>query len=142
MRQKLADFRNANPEHRVLMGVVLGLIGQIQNPTDRDCQLVIRKMVKDNKESIAEAESKIGEETHRKDGKTYEQIAMELMLENEVLEQFLPTVMDRESVEAIVNGMEFTSMKACMEHFKTTYDGVYEGAVVADVWKKYKELNP
>lgn len=136
MKQQLIDYRKEHPEHRVLMGVVLGLIDQIQNPTDRDCQLTIRKMVKDNNESIENATAKIGEESHRKDSKTYEQIIEELKAENEVLEAFLPTQMSEESIKAILMEKNFATMGECMKYFKKTYEGVYDGSLVSSIYKK------
>lgn len=116
LKQQIIEYRQQNPEYRVLLGTVIGELDRItKNPTDEQVIQVIKKMI--------DANNLIGQTQ-----KTIE--------ENFVLSKFLPSQLSFDDIKEIIETEQFESLKECMAYFKGNFPGEYDGKLVNQLFKE------
>lgn len=122
--EQIINYRLSHKESRVLFGTIIGEIQRdpkvnksntINNPSDADCERVIKKLIQFNKD--------LG--------------TPELLEENELLINFLPKQLTQSEVNSIVLAIEAKSIGECMKYFKDYYFGLYNGKEVQESFNKY-----
>jgi uncharacterized protein YqeY len=119
IKQQIIDFRKQNPETRTILGVVLGeferkekekdrTIGEI---TDAEAVVIIKKLIDSN-------------------------IQCNELEENKILEKFIPQQLTDEQIESIIRRERFDSIKDCMQFFKESYAGLYNGKTVSKIFNQ------
>jgi len=128
-QDQLQHRKNKNAEAATLLTTLIGeaeMIGKNAGnraPSDEEVQAVIKKFIKNNTETIQHANR-----------------GAQLVLENQVLETYLPTQLTEEALKAAVAGYLLTegaqrNMGAIMGWLKSNYGGNYDGKVASAVVK-------
>lgn len=113
IKDEIIQYRNSNPSYRTLLGTVIGELDRIsKTPTDEQVVQVIKKMMEANKEIKSN----------------------EALEENFILSKFLPKQLSESQIIAILEEQKFQSIKDCMNFFKDTYVGLYDGKVVSKLF--------
>jgi hypothetical protein len=113
LKEKIVNYRAANKESRVLLGVLLGEFEKVEKGKDRngvpisdaECVTIVKKLISSNIE-CGEFE------------------------ENETLKLFIPTQLTPEQVLAIVTETGPAAIAVHMRFFKEHYPGLYDSADV------------
>ena len=114
LKEQIQQFREKNPRYRVLLGTVIGEFDRIsKNPTDAECIAIIKKMIESN-------------------------ILTNQLEENEILLKFLPQQLTEEAIEEIIIVNNFENIGSCMKHFKSNFDGTYDGKLVSKIYNRIK----
>lgn len=130
-QDQLQHRKNKNGEAATLLTTLIGeaeMIGKNAGnraPTDEEVQAVIKKFIKNNTETIQHADASRG---------------TQLVLENQLLETYLPAQLNEEHLKAAVAGYLLTegaqrNMGAIMGWLKGKYGGNYDGKVASAVVK-------
>lgn len=119
LKQQIIEYRQQNPEYRILLGTLIGELDRItKNPTDEQVIQVIKKMIDANKLI----------------GNTQQTIE-----ENFVLSKFLPSQLSSDDIKEIIETEEFESVKECMAYFKGNFPGEYDGKLVNELFRNWKK---
>lgn len=109
-----------------LMLVSIDLRAQGKEMTEAD---VVKVLQKCEKELTEEKEGFI------KAGR--DEKVQELAATIEVVSAYLPKMMSKEEIEAVISALDDTSVPAVMKHFKTNYSGQADMKLVNEVLKNY-----
>ncbi len=128
---KLKQDNRNNDILKNLIGVIIGECDRIGKDLSAEQIItVIKKIYKNNDETIKQANSSAIDSTW--------ELSL-LLIEQDFLEQYIPKQLSEDEITAIVK--DFTdkginNLGIIMKYFKNTHAGLYDGAVVSKIAKK------
>lgn len=128
--QALKDLRQAQRSNKIvyiLLSTVIGECEQLsKDPSNTDILNVIRKIYKDNSETIKLCKQRNLD-------------CEKLVLENDFLIQLLPQQLTESELTAIINSQISAGekMPSIMKYLSTNYNGRYDGKVAARICNIY-----
>lgn len=95
---------------------------QGKDATDEDLYVILQKAIKELQEE-AENYERAGNLTSKE----------EILAQKQVVEKYLPKMMDREEIIAIINSLEDKTIPSVMKHFKLNYNGKVDMKMVSEL---------